>query len=292
MTLYGTRIGSKINLVLFLAVHLACLAGIWTGVPAWSIGLCALLYFLRMFGVTAGYHRYFSHRTFKMGRVTQFFTALLAMSSAQKGVIWWAAHHRHHHRHSDSPDDMHSPRDGFWHAHCGWILSSKFEKTRAGEAKDLMKFPELVWLDRHPVVPPVLLGVLVYLLFGWTGLVVGFLWSTVLVWHITFTINSLSHIIGRQRYQTGDDSRNNWLLALLTLGEGWHNNHHHYQRSTSQGFYWWEYDVSYYLLWILSKTGLVWDLRKAPRHIVTGDRHPEVVGEIRRKIEKKRVTAL
>ena len=228
-----------------------------------------MLFWVRMFGVTAGYHRYFSHRAYKTSRPFQFFLAILAQSSAQKGALWWAAHHRRHHKHSDGAGDIHSPlRDGFWHAHVGWILSSDSDATEYGKIRDFAKYPELVWLNRLPLLPPIVLAVVVFLLFGWSGLIVGFFWSTIALWHSTFLINSLAHVFGSQRFETGDGSRNNWLLALLTLGEGWHNNHHHYQSSARNGFYWWEIDVTYYVLRALQALGLVWDLRPVPRHIL------------------------
>lgn len=265
--------GRALNVGRFVAVHLACLGAIWTGVPLWAVGLCALLYVVRMFGVTAGYHRYFSHRSYRMGRVMQFVMAFLAETTAQRGVLWWAAHHRHHHRYSDKPEDIHSTRqDGFWYAHMGWIFEA--EPPDLGRVRDLTRYPELVWLDRHWLVPPALLALGCLLLGGWAGLVVGFAWSTVLVWHATFAINSLAHLVGRRRYETDDDSRNSMILALLTLGEGWHNNHHHYPGSTRQGFRWWEVDLTYYGLWVLSKVGLVHDLRDPPRHIVENQPRP------------------
>lgn len=258
---------------LFLGMHLIPFAAIWTGFTWVDVVLCVALYFIRMFGVTGVYHRYFSHRTYKMGRVTQFLMAWLAMTSAQKGVLWWASHHRHHHKHSDKETDVHSPRQhGFWHSHMGWILSEEWAETDLERVKDLRKFPELVWLNRHPLLPAVTTGILVTAIFGWSGLVIGFFLSTVLLYHGTFTINSLSHVFGSQRYDTGDDSRNNLLLALITLGEGWHNNHHHYQASTRQGFRWYEIDITYYILKAMSWVGLVWDIREPPAHVVAGKR--------------------
>lgn len=266
-----------INLSLFAGLHLLCALAVFTGVSWWSLALCAVLYAVRIFGVTGGYHRYFSHRTYKMGRVTQFLMAWLAMTSAQKGILWWAANHRHHHRHSDQEEDIHSPlRRGFWYSHIGWILDPKTEATRWELVKDLAKYPELVWLNKHPILPSVSLGVLTWLAFGWEGLIVGFFWSTVLCWHGTFTINSLSHVFGSRRYETTDTSRNNLLLALITFGEGWHNNHHHYAASARNGFRWYEIDVTYYVLWAMSKVGLVWELRQPPRHVVEGRVHPRV----------------
>ena len=257
----------------FILVHLACLGAIWTGVTANALILCAVLYVVRMFGVTAGYHRYFSHRSFKTSRVGQFVLAWLAQSSAQRGALWWAAVHRHHHRHSDTELDAHSPRmRGFVYSHVGWVFDRKHEKTEMEAVPDLTKHRELVWLERWPLVPAVVLGVACFVFGGWTGLIVGFFWSTVLLYHGTFFINSLAHVTGKQRYVTGDDSRNNWWLALITLGEGWHNNHHAYQRSTRQGFRWWEVDPTFYVLKALSWVGIVWELGEPPADVVRNER--------------------
>ncbi len=262
----------------FLAVHLICLAAIWTGVTWTAIGLFVVLYAVRMFAITGGYHRYFSHRTYKMGRVMQFLMGALAESSAQKGVLWWASHHRHHHTHSDEPDDVHSPKHhGFWYSHVGWIFDPDWADTDDQRIKDLSRYPELVWLDRYHIVPPILLGTATWFVGGWSGLIVGFFWSTVALWHATFTINSVAHVVGDRRYETDDDSRNNWFLALITFGEGWHNNHHHYQASAAQGFFWWEYDLTYYVLKAMSWVGLVEDLRTPPEHVVDDEPHPAVV---------------
>jgi len=257
----------------FVLVHLACLGAIWTGVTPGVLVLCAALYIVRMFGVTAGYHRYFSHRSFKTSRAGQLVLAFLAQSSAQRGVLWWAATHRHHHRHSDTEEDVHSPRmRGFAYSHLGWIFNPKHQETEAEAVPDLAKYPELAWLDRHPYLPAAVLAVGCWLLAGWAGLVVGFFWSTVLLYHGTFFINSLAHVHGSQRYVTGDDSRNNWWLALITLGEGWHNNHHAYQRSTRQGFRWYEIDPTFYALKALSWVGVVWELGAPPADVVANER--------------------
>jgi stearoyl-CoA desaturase (Delta-9 desaturase) len=257
----------------FVLVHLACLGALWSGVTARALVICAGLYLVRMFGVTAGYHRYFSHRSFKTSRAGQFVLAWIAQSSAQRGALWWAAVHRHHHRHSDTELDVHSPRHrGFLHSHVGWIFDSRHEETEMDAVPDLAKHRDLVWLDRWPLVPAVSLAVGCFLLAGWPGLFVGFFWSTVLLFHGTFFINSLAHVHGTQRYVTGDDSRNNWWLALITLGEGWHNNHHAYQRSTRQGFRWWEVDPTYYVLKALSWAGLVWELGEPPVDVVRNER--------------------
>ncbi len=263
------RVTERISLFIFWGIHVACLSAIWTGVSARAVAIAIALYWLRMFAITGGYHRYFSHRTYKTSRWFQFALAWLGASSVQKGPLWWAATHRRHHRYSDLPGDVHSPRlHGFWQSHVGWIVGAKHVDTDMQLVKDLARYPELVWLNPFHWVPPVLLAALCYLIAGGSGLVVGFGWSTVALWHGTFTINSLSHLFGRQRFVTGDDSRNNWLLALITMGEGWHNNHHHYMKSVNQGFYWWEIDMSYYLLRGLAAVGLVWDLRRPPVRVL------------------------
>src|SRR3954471_10215304 len=256
----------------FLLVHLGCVAAIWTGVTWQAIAICASLYVVRMFAIGAGYHRYFSHRAFATGRVFQFILAWLAQSTAQKSVLWWAAKHRHHHLHSDTEDDVHSPRHrGFLYSHLGWIFYREHDGTDLVKVGDFAAYPELMWLHRLELLPAVALAALCFLVGGWSGLVVGFLWSTVLVYHATFCINSLAHVHGRKRYVTGDDSRNNWLLALFTLGEGWHNNHHAYQSSVRQGFRWWEIDVTYYILKVLSWFGVVWNMKSPPEQVLRNE---------------------
>ena len=248
----------------FVLVHLACLGAIWSGVTWTAVIMAVVLYWGRIFAIGAGYHRYFSHRAYATGRVFQFILAFVCQSTLQKSVLWWAAKHRHHHLHSDTELDVHSPRHtGFLYSHMGWIFARRHDSFDMVKVADLARYPELMWLHRHERVPAYVLAVLCFLIGGWPGLFVGFFCSTVLVFHGTFCINSLAHVSGAKRYVTGDDSRNNWLLAIFTMGEGWHNNHHACQSSVRQGFRWWEYDPTYYGLKALSWTGLVWDL-KAP----------------------------
>lgn len=251
----------------FILVHVVALSVFWIGVTPTQLAVCVGLYVLRMWGVTAGYHRYFSHRAYKTSRWFQFVLALVATSSTQKGVLWWAANHRHHHRYSDEPEDIHSPKQsGFWWSHVGWILSRKYDETRLDLIKDFAKYPELRWLNRFQIVPPVLLALSLYLVGGFGLMVWGYFVSTVFLFHGTFFINSLAHVFGRRRYETTDTSRNSFLLALITLGEGWHNNHHHYQSSANQGWFWWEIDLTYYSLKVLQWFGVVWDVRTPPAH--------------------------
>lgn len=257
---------SKLITVHILGIG-GAIAGLIYGAPA-SAWICALvLYVTRMFFVTAAYHRYFAHRTYKMGRVMQFLFALGATSTGQMGVLWWAAHHRDHHRHSDTDRDVHSPvQFGFWHSHIMWIYDNNGAYDHS-KIKDFLRFPELVVLDRLWIVPPIVLGTLTYLALGGWGLFIGFFFSTVLVWHATFTINSLSHVWGKRRYVTTDDSRNNWFLAMISLGEGWHNNHHHFMNSCRQGFFWWEVDVTYMVLRGMQALGLVSDIKEPHKRI-------------------------
>jgi stearoyl-CoA desaturase (delta-9 desaturase) len=247
----------------FFAFHAFAAVAVFFVPFHWSYVVWALaLYYVRMWVVTTGYHRYFAHRSFKTSRVFQFLLAFFAETSAQKGVLWWAANHRHHHRESDQPADLHSPlQDGFWWSHVGWILSDRYSETREEAIRDFARFPELRFLNRWYLLPPFLLAVGLFLIGGFPLLVWGFFVSTVLLWHGTFTINSLSHVFGSRRYRTTDTSRNNFLLALITCGEGWHNNHHYHQNTANQGWFWWELDLSFYMLKLLSALGLVWDLR-------------------------------
>jgi stearoyl-CoA desaturase (delta-9 desaturase) len=259
------------NAVLLAAVHLAALIGVVLLGWSWSgLALAVAAYFVRMVVVTAGYHRYFAHRSFRTSRFVQFLLAVGAQSAAQKGVLWWASHHRWHHKYSDTERDVHSPRQrGFWFAHIGWLFSTTWNETDPKLIPDLYKYPELRWLDRAGihVLPTAFLGLACLLIGGAYGLVWAFFVSSVMLWHGTFTINSLAHRFGSQRYATGDDSRNNFFLAILTTGEGWHNNHHRYPGSASQGFYWWEIDITYYVLRLLALVGIVWDVRRVPESV-------------------------
>jgi stearoyl-CoA desaturase (delta-9 desaturase) len=258
--------------IAFLLLHLACFAAFWTGVTPRALVIALVLYLVRIFAIGAGYHRYFAHRAFRTSRIFQFCLAFLAQTSAQRGILWWASKHRRHHKYSDTELDVHSPvQRGFLYAHVGWIFVPRNNDTDYAMVRDLTRYKELVWLDRQPYLPAILLGTTTWLIAGWPGLVVGFCWSTVVLWHATFTINSLAHVVGRRRYVTGDESRNNWLLALLTMGEGWHNNHHAYQVSVRQGFRWWELDPTYYVLRALSWLGIVWDLHVPPKAVVRGE---------------------
>lgn len=265
----------------YFGLHASCLAVIWVGWSWTAVAVAALLYFARMFAITGFFHRYFSHRSFKTTRAFQFVMAVWGSLAVQRGPLWWAAHHRHHHKHSDDEEDLHSPTvRGFFWSHMGWFLTKTGYTTPTQYIRDLLRYPELRWVDRLELVPPLALAVGTFLVGallervapglgtnGWQMLVWGFFVSTVVTYHATYTINSLSHVFGRRRFATRDTSRNNWLLALVTLGEGWHNNHHHFSASARQGFYWWEVDVTYYILVVMSWMRLVWDLKPVPPQV-------------------------
>lgn len=268
----------------FLLLHVICLSVIWVGVSPVALAVAGALYLVRMFAITGFYHRYFCHRAFKTSRVSQFLFGVLGASAGQRGPIWWAAHHRRHHHHSDEHTDVHSPlQHGFLWSHMGWFMAHGPTAPDLAYVADLMQYRELRFLERFDVLVPSLLGSAVFSLgmvlmhhrpalgtSGWQMLVWGFFISTVAVYHCTYTINSLSHLYGSQRYRTADASRNNLWLALLTLGEGWHNNHHYYPASVRQGFYWWEIDMTYYALRLLSLSGVIWDLKPVPPAVRAG----------------------
>lgn len=265
----------------FVILHLACFAVIWVGWSVFALVLAIALYAVRMFAITGFYHRYFSHKAFKTSRFMQFLFAILGASAVQRGPLWWASHHRHHHANSEKFEDAHSPvQHGFFWSHIGWFLSEKYFYTHFERVEELAKFPELRFLDRFDVLIPILLGLGIYGLGeilavyapslqtnGMQLFIWGFVISTVVLYHATFTVNSLAHVWGKRRYATQDESRNNPFIALITLGEGWHNNHHHFPGAARQGFYWWEIDLTYYGLKILALLGLIWDVKTVPLHI-------------------------
>lgn len=255
------KINKKSSIAFFL-LHILPFFAVFTGVTLKAVLLGFVLYWSRVFFITAGYHRYFSHKTYKLNRFWQFLMAFGGTTAAQKGPLWWAAHHRDHHRYSDTASDIHSPLKGFWWSHAGWILCDKYNETKTERIKDFAKYPELRFLNKHDWIGPWTLGVFSFLFAGLPGLLVGFFGSTVLLWHSTFMVNSLAHVWGGRRYDTSDTSRNNFFIAFATMGEGWHNNHHHYQATAKQGFYWWEWDPSYYILYVGEKLGIVKNLRK------------------------------
>jgi stearoyl-CoA desaturase (delta-9 desaturase) len=266
----------------YIFMHVACLGVFFVGWSWLAVSVAVFLYALRVFTLTAFYHRYFSHRSFKTWRIVQFVFGVIGCSAVQRGPLWWAAHHRHHHVHSDDPEDLHSPRQkGLIWAHMGWFLTPKAFKTNHKIIPDFAKYPELRFINEYDLIVPVALALSLFGfgwlvewgapesgVTGWQMLVWGFFISTIAVYHVTYLVNSATHIIGTRRYHTKDDSKNSMIVALLTFGEGWHNNHHYYPNSTRQGFFWWEIDISYYILSFMSMLGLVWDLKAVPQRIL------------------------
>jgi stearoyl-CoA desaturase (delta-9 desaturase) len=271
-----------LRIIPLIFLHLGCLGVFWVGWSRTAVIVSLTLYVIRMFAITGFYHRYFSHKTFKTKRTWQFVFGVMGNASVQRGPLWWAAHHRHHHRHTDTEQDVHSPsRHGFWWSHIGWMTSKANFPTKMKYVKDWAQYPELRWLNRFDTVVPIMLAISLYVFGellerfapqlgtnGWQLVVWGFFVSTTVLLHATVTINSFDHMYGKRRYDTPDTSRNNALLSLITLGEGWHNNHHHYAVTARQGFYWWEIDITYYLLVLMSWSGIIRDLRPVPEHII------------------------
>jgi stearoyl-CoA desaturase (delta-9 desaturase) len=270
----------------FIFVHLWAVWAVFHTGFHWRLAMAALIsYYVRMAGVTIAYHRYFSHRAFKTSRLFQFVLAFWAEASLQKGVLWWASNHRHHHKYSDQPEDVHSPRQrGFWYSQIGWILSDKYTVTDFDRIKDFAKYPELRWLNKYHLVPPLLMGAVVWAIWGydvflWAGII-----GTAVLWHGTFFVNSLTHLFGRRRYLTTDDSRNSFLVALITCGEGWHNNHHFYQSTANAGWHWWQIDLSYYVIKVLQTVGLIWEVRLPPKHVVDTPGDEPLVNKLKNQL--------
>ncbi|NEO85905.1 MAG: acyl-CoA desaturase [Spirulina sp. SIO3F2] len=264
--------------ITYILLHISCLAVLWVGISMTAVAVAIMLYIARMFFITGLYHRYFSHRAFKTSRVTQFIFGVLGCTAGQLGPVWWSSHHRHHHRYSDQPEDIHSPHhDTLLESHAAWFLRAENAEVQWRYVKDWSRYPELVWLEEQRLMPFFALAGLLFALGqylnwaypqthtdGWQLLVWGFAISTVAVYHATYTINTFAHLWGTRRFETDDHSRNNWFLAILTMGEGWHNNHHWYPSSASQGLKWWELDITFYILKGLESLGIIWDLRTYP----------------------------
>jgi stearoyl-CoA desaturase (delta-9 desaturase) len=269
------------RIVPFILLHTMCFGVIWVGWSWTAVWVATALYLIRMFAITGFYHRYFSHRTFKTNRFWQFLFAVVGNASVQRGPLWWASHHRYHHRYADQKEDVHSPsQHGFWWSHMGWLTSPANFATDKKYVRDWIRYPELRWINRFDTIIPILLAILLFVagefleahaphleINGLQLLIWGFFISSTVLFHATVTINSFDHMIGSRRYATQDTSRNNSTLAIITLGEGWHNNHHHYAICARQGFYWWEIDVTYYVLVLMSWLGIVWDLRPIPENV-------------------------
>lgn len=235
------------------------------------VALWAMSHFLRAIGLTLAFHRYFAHRAFKMNRAVQFVWAFIGTAAMQKGPLWWAGHHVNHHKYADREGDPHSPMvSGIYYAHIGWFLNdTKHDMLESTNpvVRDFSKFPEIRFLDTYFFVPPLLLALAMYALGGFPWLVWGFCFPTVTLAHATFAINTVNHLFGSRRFDTIDESRNNAFTAFFAVGEGWHNNHHRYQRAARNGFYWWEFDPTWYVIRTMQLLGLAWDVQPVPPRI-------------------------
>jgi stearoyl-CoA desaturase (Delta-9 desaturase) len=274
LTLYrATRIA--ISLSPLIVVHLALFTIPYIDFSWWYLLMFAVVTRVIGLGITVGFHRYFSHRSFKTRRWFQFLLAAAGCAALQKGPLWWAIHHRLHHRHSDTPDDPHSPVvDGFLYGHCGWLFSRDLMHPDEQVVHDLTKYRELVWLDRFWMVPGLLLAAICFAVGGWGGLVYGFCLSVVVLFQVTFAVNSIGHLYGPQRFDTGEGSRNNLVLGYLAMGDGWHNNHHRAPTSARHGFAWYEFDFSYQTIRFLALLRLAWDVKQPPPGLMSGKELP------------------
>lgn len=257
--------------VAMISIHLSTLLVFYTGVSTIALNIAILMYFVRGMGITIGFHRYFSHKSFKTNRFFQFILGFWGSLANEGGVLWWSSHHRNHHQNSDNPKDLHSPiAHSFFHSHLGWMWSASCVEKNKTRCNDLSKFPEIKFLNKY--YGAIVLGQMLFFLFlgellrpyGTNPLqmfVWGFCISTVANWHVTFMVNSVCHVWGTRPYKSGDKSRNNFLVALLAHGEGWHNNHHMFGWSARNGLRWYQIDTSYYLLKFFELFGIVKDLR-------------------------------
>ena len=238
----------------------------WAFVAVWAAS-----HFVRAIGLTLAFHRYFAHRSFKMNRVARFVWAFIATAAMQKGPLWWAGHHVNHHKFADRDGDPHSPMiSGVYYAHIGWFLhDTKYDRVEPNNPviRDFSKVPEIAWLEKYFFLPPALLAATLFLGGGLPWLVWGFCLPTMTLAHATFAINTVNHLFGSRRFDTVDESRNNVLTAVFAAGEGWHNNHHRYQRAARNGFYWWEFDPTWYAIRAMQSVGLAWDVQRVPARI-------------------------
>jgi stearoyl-CoA desaturase (Delta-9 desaturase) len=260
-----------IAMLVFWLVQVSALLIFFVPFSAAFLGLWAVSHFLRAIGLTLAFHRYFAHRAFQMNRGARFFWAFVGTAAMQKGPLWWAGHHVNHHRFADREGDPHSPMvSGVYYAHIGWFLNdAKHNVIEASNPviRDFSKAPEIFWLDRLFFVPPIMLAAAMYLAGGMPWLIWGFCLPTVTLAHATFAINTVNHLFGSRRFDTIDESRNNVVTAVFAVGEGWHNNHHRYQRAARNGFYWWEFDPTWYTIRLMAMLGLAWDVQPVPARI-------------------------
>jgi len=230
-----------------------------------------MFYLLSAIGITLSYHRQLTHKSFQTSKMLEYFFALCGMLAIQGHPLEWVSAHRHHHTYCDKEKDPHSPMDGFWWSHIGWLFDYEYNKVllNTKNVADLKKVKFYRELKRF-YIPSIFLQIFMfYFLSGFSGLIWGFFLRVVFVWHVTWAVNSLSHVWGFQSFKTGDISMNNWFVALLALGEGWHNNHHAFEESAAHGLKWWQFDPTWYLIWILKKLKLAWNVRLPTKERLT-----------------------
>ena len=261
----------NLAVVIFWTVQVSSLLAFAVPFHLAYLALWGVSHFLRAVGLTLSFHRYFAHRAFQMHRAARFIWTFIGTAAMQKGPLWWAGHHVNHHRFADRDGDPHSPMvSGVYYAHVGWFLNDarndRLEATNP-VIRDFAKVPEIAWLERNYIVPPLMLAAALYLIGGLPWLVWGFFVPTTTLAHATFAINTVNHMFGSRRFETLDESRNNVLTALFAAGEGWHNNHHRYQRAARNGFYWWEFDPTWYAIRAMAAVGLAWDLQPVPQRV-------------------------
>lgn len=262
---------ASVVMVPLLVVHLALFAIPFIPFSVWDLVIMLLLTRITGLGITMGFHRYFAHRSFKTSRLMQFLLAVAGCTSLQRGPLWWVHHHRVHHLHSDTPEDVHSPVvHGFWHGHFGWLFGRVTHRAEGSFVRDLTKFPELVWLERLWLVPGLAFAAICYAIGSWEGVVYWYCLNVVLVSQVTYAVNSIGHLYGSRRFETGDGSRNNRVLGFLSLGDGWHNNHHRAPSSARHGFAWYEFDFTFLTIRLLARLGLVWGVRVPPPEVLAG----------------------
>jgi len=250
----------------FLVIaHVAAIAAFFFW--SWPAIITAVVFYaIAGLGVGMGYHRLLTHRSYKVSKFVEYFLVTCATMSLEGGPIQWVVTHRIHHANSDREGDPHTPRDGGWWAHIGWILwgtvQNHTETTIARYAPDLMNDRYYRWLSRAYYVPLLVVGTMLFAFGGWSVLLWGVFLRLTLALHATWLVNSATHLWGRTRFETGDDSRNSWWVALLTFGEGWHNNHHAHPTSARHGLRWYEFDLNWLGIWVLQFLGLAHGVKR------------------------------
>lgn len=277
----SARITNLLGVVVPLAALAVAIALLWGVAFSWQyLVIMAAMYLVTGFGITIGYHRLFTHKSFRTPRPVAALLAIMGAMAAEGSLMQWVSAHRLHHQHSDQHGDPHSPHlhgnsllaalNGMWHAHIGWALKKRKDENTGRNTRDLNKDPWLrfvnrlfpVWVGLGLLIPAVLGGLMT---MSWMGLLLGLLWGglvrVLLVHHVTWSINSVCHIWGSRPYESRDHSRNNAIFGILALGEGWHNNHHAFPSSARHGLSWWQFDASYVVIRAMQMVGLASDLR-------------------------------